>query len=194
MKRQEAPGPLELVRGFINTHDLEKGTDELSTPARTGAWLADRRLLRPTVPVDEPLRLRAVEIREALRSLAGANSGSGADPTALRALDELAGAAAVRLRFGPDGSQDVAPGCGTAPAGDVTGALGLLLAATARAAFDGTWRRLKVCPAPDCRWAFYDHSKNRSGTWCQMAECGNRAKARTFRTRHGGAAGADDGP
>ncbi|WP_371496284.1 CGNR zinc finger domain-containing protein [Kitasatospora sp. NBC_00374] len=185
MKRQEAPGPLELVRGFINTHDLEKGTDELSTPARAQAWLADRRLLRPSAQVDEVLRLRAVEIREALRALAGANSGAAADPTAVRALDELAGAATVRLRFGPDGSPDVAPDCGTAAARDVTGALGLLLAVTGRAAFDGTWRRLKVCPAPDCRWAFYDHSKNRSGTWCQMAECGNRAKARAFRTRRG---------
>ena len=33
-------------------------------------------------------------------------------------------------------------------------------------------------------WAFYDHSRNRSGTWCEMGKCGNRAKARRWRERH----------
>jgi len=47
----------------------------------------------------------------------------------------------------------------------------------------GTWSRLKVCPADDCQWAFYDHSKNRSGTWCSMKVCGNRAKVRRYRER-----------
>ena len=49
---------------------------------------------------------------------------------------------------------------------------------------DRSWPRLKACPAEDCHWAFYDHSRNRSGTWCEMGECGNRAKARRFRERH----------
>jgi predicted RNA-binding Zn ribbon-like protein len=47
----------------------------------------------------------------------------------------------------------------------------------------GTWSRLKVCPADDCQWAFYDHSRNHSRTWCEMEECGNRAKARAWRER-----------
>ena len=36
--------------------------------------------------------------------------------------------------------------------------------------------RMKVCP--NCQWLFIDRSKNRSRTWCDMAVCGNRAKAR----------------
>ena len=48
---------------------------------------------------------------------------------------------------------------------------------------EGTWHRLKACPNPDCEWAFYDRSRNRSSRWCVMSECGNRAKARTFRER-----------
>jgi predicted RNA-binding Zn ribbon-like protein len=63
-------------------------------------------------------------------------------------------------------------------------ALGRLLAIVHRAVVEGTWQRMKVCPADDCRWAFYDHSKNRSGKWCSMAECGNRMKARAYRARH----------
>ncbi len=58
-----------------------------------------------------------------------------------------------------------------------------LLWIVAVAAIDGTWKRLKVCPAEDCRWAFYDNAKNRMGVWCQMAECGNRRKARAHRAR-----------
>ena len=47
----------------------------------------------------------------------------------------------------------------------------------------GTWPRLKVCANDTCRWAFYDASRNRTGAWCSMAECGNRAKAQRFRSR-----------
>jgi len=35
--------------------------------------------------------------------------------------------------------------------------------------------RLKICP--NCGWLFLDRSKNRSRAWCDMAVCGNRAKA-----------------
>jgi predicted RNA-binding Zn ribbon-like protein len=37
-------------------------------------------------------------------------------------------------------------------------------------------KRLKICP--NCEWLFLDRSKNRSRTWCDMAVCGNRMKAR----------------
>jgi predicted RNA-binding Zn ribbon-like protein len=46
---------------------------------------------------------------------------------------------------------------------------------------------MKACALHDsCEWAFYDWSKNRSGTWCDMAVCGNRAKARAYRERRRG--------
>ncbi|MEJ2185507.1 MAG: CGNR zinc finger domain-containing protein [Gemmatimonadota bacterium] len=45
-------------------------------------------------------------------------------------------------------------------------------------------RRLKQCAADDCGWLFIDASRNRSRRWCDMSECGNRAKARRFRRRH----------
>jgi hypothetical protein len=38
-------------------------------------------------------------------------------------------------------------------------------------------------PAGLFRWAFYDHARNRSRTWCSMDACGNRAKARAYRAR-----------
>jgi predicted RNA-binding Zn ribbon-like protein len=44
--------------------------------------------------------------------------------------------------------------------------------------------RVKEC-ADDkgCGWLFMDRSKNRSRRWCDMKDCGNRAKARRFYER-----------
>jgi predicted RNA-binding Zn ribbon-like protein len=47
----------------------------------------------------------------------------------------------------------------------------------------GDWPRVKLCAAPDCRWAFYDVSRNGRGRWCAMEICGNRQKTRTYRER-----------
>jgi hypothetical protein len=44
--------------------------------------------------------------------------------------------------------------------------------------------RLKACRGEDCRWVFLDGSRNTSRRWCDMAQCGNRAKSVTFRLRH----------
>jgi hypothetical protein len=65
-------------------------------------------------------------------------------------------------------------------ADDVAGAV---LAAASRLAVRGVWERVKICPADDCRWAFYDRSRNHSRTWCSMQVCGNREKARAWRRR-----------
>jgi predicted RNA-binding Zn ribbon-like protein len=43
--------------------------------------------------------------------------------------------------------------------------------------------RLRDCANETCGWLFIDHSKNASRRWCDMGECGNRAKARRFRER-----------
>jgi predicted RNA-binding Zn ribbon-like protein len=43
--------------------------------------------------------------------------------------------------------------------------------------------RLSLCAADDCGWLFIDGSRNRSRRWCDMSDCGNRAKVRRFRRR-----------
>jgi predicted RNA-binding Zn ribbon-like protein len=47
----------------------------------------------------------------------------------------------------------------------------------------GETDRIKVCDNQDCRFAFYDLSKNRSRRWCAQRTCGNRHKVREFRAR-----------
>jgi predicted RNA-binding Zn ribbon-like protein len=43
--------------------------------------------------------------------------------------------------------------------------------------------RVRVCGAENCDWLFLDESRSRSRQWCNMAVCGNRAKARRFYQR-----------
>ena len=39
-------------------------------------------------------------------------------------------------------------------------------------------RRVRECAGPGCGWLFLDTSRNHSRHWCDMADCGNRAKAK----------------
>ncbi len=43
--------------------------------------------------------------------------------------------------------------------------------------------RIKICP--NCHWLYLDESRNRSRRWCDMAVCGNRAKAKRHYHRKG---------
>lgn len=111
------------------------------------------------------------DVREAIRILLRANNGidEGVE-AASRTLDEAARRAGLRVRFDAGAlafeSED------------------LILAAVAEAMADGSWTRLKACRADDCKWAFIDTARNRTRIWCDMAVCGNREKARRYRSRH----------
>jgi predicted RNA-binding Zn ribbon-like protein len=177
--RKPAPGRLRLVQEFVNTVDLETGADELADPAQASAWLADRGLSRSGSPLDAADLGRLREVREAIRALALANNGAAHDPAASATLARHAATAPLVVRIGDDGSATLAP------AGEgVDAAVAALLAVVHDAEVEGTWARFKACREHTCEWVFYDHSKNRSSTWCVMSVCGNRAKARTYRRRH----------
>ncbi len=52
--------------------------------------------------------------------------------------------------------------------------------------------RVRECSGDGCGWLFVDTSRNRSRRWCDMEDCGNRAKARRHyqRKRAGEQSGA----
>ena len=50
--------------------------------------------------------------------------------------------------------------------------------------------RVKECGTDNCNWLFLDASKNKSRRWCEMKECGNRAKARRHYAKKRGAGGS----
>jgi predicted RNA-binding Zn ribbon-like protein len=180
-KQQEAPGELERVRAFVNTIDLEEGTEELSGRDELAGWLVHHELAPAGLVATSADVEHAVGLREALRAVLVAHNADGfVHGDVAAALDRAAARSELRLRFDKTGSGTLEP-----EAGGVDGALGRLLAIVHRSAADGTWSRLKACRDETCEWAFYDHTKNRSGAWCNMAVCGNRAKARAYRERRG---------
>ena len=176
---QEAPGELELVRAFVNTLDVEDGVDELADPASLERWLRRQDLLRGGPRPGNEHLVAARRLREAIRTLLLGNNGVSVRKEAALVLTRTAARARLTPRFDLDGNARLEPA-----ASGVDGALGRVLAVVAGAMADGTWTRLKACRADDCRWAFYDHARNRSRHWCSMAVCGNRTKARTYRRRH----------
>lgn len=113
----------------------------------------------------------ASEVRDAIRVLLRANNGiEEGVADASRLLDDAGRGAGLRAGF-EEGRL-------------VFRCRVPVLAAVAQAMADGSWSRLKACRADDCQWAFVDTARNRSRQWCDMAVCGNRAKARRFRSRH----------
>jgi predicted RNA-binding Zn ribbon-like protein len=167
------------VIDFVNTLDVDEGTDALATEDGLRAWLAEKRLLSPaTTPVRHADREHALRLRAALREMMLANNGEAPDGSAGRELQRVARRGDLRVDFTPGGSVGLAPG-----ASGVAGALAGLLIPVAQALGDGSWQRVKACRSADCQWAFYDRSRNRSGVWCEMAVCGNRTKVRTYRER-----------
>jgi predicted RNA-binding Zn ribbon-like protein len=173
-----APGELELVRLLVNSADLEDGTDDLADAEALGAWLREHGLAGAGDSFGAADLERVVAFREAMRRLLLSHNGGELEREAVATLDALAAGSCVHVEFGADGAPRLVP-CG----GGADAVLGRLFAAIARAQTDGTWARLKACPASDCLWAFYDHSRNHSRTWCTMDVCGNRAKARAYRQR-----------
>jgi predicted RNA-binding Zn ribbon-like protein len=174
-----APQPLQLVQSLVNTVELPDGADRLADPADAGPWLVHNGLLPlradPT-PADLEL-LRAV--REALRTMLVHNAG-GPPPnkTALAVLRTIADGGSARADLGDDGEVRL-----TADGDSLRERLVDLLLIIRDAQRDGTWALLKACANDECRWAFYDKSRNHGGTWCDMATCGNKLKNRAFRAR-----------
>ena len=186
-KQQHAPGELELVRELVNTADIEAGEDRLADRAGLTTWLVEHGLAAADVRVSSGDLRRAVDLREALRAvLLSHNGGEPAPGGAYEELDAAACRARIRLRF-----NDRLEASLESEAGGVDGALGRLLTIVQASIAQGTWPRLKACREHNCEWAFYDHTKNRSGAWCNMGVCGNRAKARAYRERHAGAHGSE---
>jgi predicted RNA-binding Zn ribbon-like protein len=172
-----APGELELVRAFLSLHDHAPGNPDSLSPsvATIRWWLTEQGLLPTDAEATEGELAWALEILEALRSRVFENMGEAPDPAAMAILDAAAAEAGLVPRFGAEGLVPTA--------GGVRGAVGHVLAIAFLADLDGSWKRFRECGAPDCRSVFYDRSKNHTGRWCTMAECGNRAKVRAYRER-----------
>src|SRR5215212_6721002 len=96
--RPKAPGRLELLQRFINSHnhDFPPDWDRLATSEKARAWLRQKRLVGPGEEVSDAEAARLRELREALRALVMANHRGQPDAAAT----EVVRTAASRARLG----------------------------------------------------------------------------------------------
>jgi predicted RNA-binding Zn ribbon-like protein len=176
--RAPAPGRLGYVQAFLNSFwDLHGHAGEVwSTPRAYGTWLGARGFDDRATQAD---RERAIELREALRSVCLANHDRGEASEAIATLDRIARAVAPAAGLAPSLENGALEAARQGPDAACALVLGIVLIARA----DGTFARLKACPHTKCGWAFYDTSRNRSSQWCSMRICGNRTKGEAFRRR-----------
>ena len=170
--RQSAPGALSLVLDFVRTSSF------LDDSANLRDWLRAQGLMSTKEELAAGEARSLIDLRQALRALLRANHDRTANGEALKTLDLLSSQVAMELRFRDDQASLQARDGRSGQR-----AIGQILGIVYDAMADGSWLRMKICRAIDCQWAFYDSSRNRSGTWCSMSDCGNRAKARAFRER-----------
>ncbi|MFE9576102.1 CGNR zinc finger domain-containing protein [Nocardia sp. NPDC006044] len=175
------PEAVHRLVAFINTRHCPDGDDVLAderAPAWLTSWLGrDDAALH--VGPDALLALR--DLREGMRELAAANNGQQPDTGVIEGAATVLASAPVILRLGDNqrGPHLVAE-ADADPARHAAAAVAQSYL-TVRAS--GDWARVKSCAAADCRWVYFDTSRNRSRRWCDMTNCGNRAKNRTWRER-----------
>jgi hypothetical protein len=166
---------LRVIEDFLNTVDERTFTrhgeshvpgERLTSPQALTDWLA----VRDLTPGGTPLGMTDVEATIALRT--ALRQALVADAEATSTLRDYP------LRLEPDASGGL----------HIAGASGrswldAIVETVANSVAKGDWPRVRLCAAPDCRWAFYDVSRNGRGRWCAMEICGNRQKTRTYRER-----------
>lgn len=122
--------------------------------------------------------LSLADLRGALHSLLRSGSPSA---NALEVVNRISRMVPMRVALSGSGDLRLEP---SARAG-ILGTIGEVLAAVYAVTRAGLWSRLKICADPSCGRVFFDRTKNRSAVWCDRRVCGNRAKVRRYRERHG---------
>ncbi|CAH0120873.1 MULTISPECIES: ABATE domain-containing protein [unclassified Paenibacillus] len=71
----------------------------------------------------------------------------------------------------------------TAERADWAHTMAEIAASFARTLAEGETSRIRICDNPDCKWIYYDDTRNRSKRYCDDKACGNLLKVRRFRAR-----------
>jgi predicted RNA-binding Zn ribbon-like protein len=180
---------------FINTDGGEHGVEGLPDFDALVAWLesaialdAERALLMRRRAQQQPSGATAAlvdarRVRSALRGLAergGALSDVRLDALAEinRVLGRSAGTRRLEMRLDGTFARSFVP------VGDAFAGLMIpIVESAADALILGELTRVRRCADARCARVFFDNTKNATRRWCDMATCGNRAKAARHRAR-----------
>ena len=187
--------PIEDCLDFVNTGRPVRGSRmaEFTGPSDAIAWFGARHLIHGDArrrivaryeadPVAGATDLELIRhVRDAMRGLLeAAVLRRPADRNDLRTVNRI-----LRTQY----VYELVPGAdgvtmGHRHLGDpIAGALERLAETLARELSQGMPERLRICESPDCSEAFIDRSRTGKRRWCDMATCGNRAKAARHRQR-----------
>jgi predicted RNA-binding Zn ribbon-like protein len=184
--------PLETAFDFLNTLELEDGAlvERLRSLDEAAEWLAGRGIVRDRTAITTVARNgharastlgRLLAARNALRDVAHAVAHDESPPR--QAIDEVNRALASRERVELVAAADGVR-LGHSHVGDaVDDVLARIAEPIVREIGSGHDDRVRICANETCRWLFYDESRSGRRRWCDMATCGNRAKARRHRER-----------
>lgn len=182
------PADVALAHAFVNTLDLRQyrvhgrqmqSSDAWDGPEALSRWLCEHRLLTGKAPVSTADLAHARGLRAILRDSTrqpppgGVTGRAGEGTTTLTGFPLLVSAG---------------PGTGvrlTPPGEGVEAALSGVVITAVDLSARGLWARMKMCPAADCQWIFFDRSRPGRGRWCSPDLCGNRLKKRAHRQRQG---------
>jgi len=177
-------GSYKLIGGrlsldFVNTiswPNTDRRHDWLTSPANLSTWLEAVGL--PPTEVDQADLTNVGPIRntitEMLRPLA---HSSRPTPAAGQRFNRLLTPAQARRRIDP-----VTLTWTWKPPRRANEMLDPVLVDAADLITANNHDRLKHCPS--CDWLFEDQTRNGRRRWCDMADCGSRAKARSYYHRN----------
>ena len=186
---------LEDTFDFLNTDDIENGSriDKLPTLDDALSWFVGRGVIhtegadrvRAKAAATGPSLARELarvrEVRSAMREIALAIAEQRAPQAdALATINQaLHARQVIELVPATDGVSVDHRHVGD-PVDDALARLAdpLVIELTS-----GNPERIKVCASDTCDWIFYDGSRTSRRRWCDMATCGNRAKAARHRAR-----------
>ncbi|GLZ01043.1 CGNR zinc finger domain-containing protein [Actinoplanes sp. NBRC 103695] len=164
---------LQLIEEFLNTVDertfVRNGErhvagEQLTSPQALADWLVAHELAAAGTTLRAADLSATTALRTALRQALGGESGAALEGYALRLAPDASGGLRIAASSGRPW-------------------LDVVLETVAESVARDDWKRIKLCDAVDCRWAFYDTSRSGRGRWCDMEVCGNRHKTRTYRER-----------
>lgn len=187
---------LRLCLDFVNTEGTVRNgpPDHLDDVAAFADWMSGRGMGRIASPgTDEGAFLeRARGLREALyRIFSRVARGDAPESLDLEPLNAalLRAVPRLRLRARPDGVGWILAEGETPEAAALDEILDRIAVSAATLLTSELLGRVKECASDTCSWLFIDGSRNRSRRWCDMADCGNRAKVRRYYRRHAGGNG-----
>jgi predicted RNA-binding Zn ribbon-like protein len=195
---------LEEAFDFLNTYELESGApvEHFETPDQAFDWIREREVIHTSLLEDARQRVaddpaaaervlgRIRRVRDAMRKVAYAVAENRPAPSS--ALAEVNRALRAREIIELEPAADGIT-VGHRHVGDpVDDALARLTQPVVQAIATGHEDRIRICGNDECRWIFYDESPTGRRRWCDMATCGNRAKAARHRARRKAAEQGDE--